>query len=464
MKRPQILLVNPWIYDFAAYNLWAKPMGLLVMATQLRKMGWDPILLDCLDSDHPSVEPVKTKLHGHGKYLRTPIDKPTALRNVPRVYSRYGLPLDVVENQLAGLQKPSAVPVTSHMTYWYPAVRDTVSLLRNYLPDVPIILGGIYATIIPEHALRTCNPDILVQGPAEPQLAELLYRLTGIGSTGADQLLELELSPSLDLITKPHFLPLLTSRGCPFSCNYCASKKLTPRMIVRSVQEVVGEVETSVLKYAFHDVALYDDAFLVDPHHHALPILEKVAEKFPGLRWHSPNGLHASLIDMRIAIAMKKAGFESIRLGLESASDKFHDDTGGKTRRKNFLAAVSFLRQADFTTDQIGAYLLVGLPGQSAAEIERDVEFVIEAGAFPKLAEFSPIPGTRMWEHALEKTSFPIEEEPLFQNCTLLPASGPDVTPDFIALTRSRIRREVSSTPVNSSKKPRNIDSRKACW
>jgi radical SAM superfamily enzyme YgiQ (UPF0313 family) len=454
VKRPHILLVNPWIYDFAAYNLWAKPMGLLVMATRLRKMGWDPILLDCLDSDHPSVEFVRVKQYGQGKYLRTPIDKPHALKNIPRVYSRYGLPREVVENQLACIDRPSAVFVTSHMTYWYPAVRDTVSLIRDYFPDTPIILGGIYATIIPDHALQICSPDLVVEGPAEHRLAEILYRLTGVGSSVPDGLPDLELSPALDLMNRQRFLPLLTSRGCPYSCNYCASGILTPGMVVRNVDEVVSEIENFIVKYGLSDLALYDDAFLVNPQNHALPILEQVAQRFPGLRWHSPNGLHASLIDMRIAVAMKTAGFESIRLGLESASDKFHHDTGGKTRSTKFLTAVSFLRQAGFRRDQIGAYLLVGLPGQSATHIEKDVEFVIKAGAFPKLAEFSPIPGTLMWEKALQKTRLPIAEEPLFQNCTLLSASEPDVTTDFIAVTRRRIRREISSFRVNSSKEP----------
>ena len=73
MKRPEILLVNPWIHDFAAYDLWARPMGLLVLATTLRKLGWEPHFVDCLDPDHPEMPRIKVRAHAHGRFHRTPI-------------------------------------------------------------------------------------------------------------------------------------------------------------------------------------------------------------------------------------------------------------------------------------------------------------------------------------------------------------------------------------------------------
>jgi len=137
---------------------------------------------------------------------------------------------------------------------------------------------------------------------------------------------------------------------------------------------------------------------------------------------------------------MKKAGFETIRIGLESSSDQFHAHTGGKTDMSSFLAAVQHLKEAGFSKNQIGVYLLVGLPGQSRAQIEDDVDRVLQAGAVPKLAEYSPIPGTGMWPEAMRRSRFPIDAEPLFQNCTLLPAAEPDVDWDFLRTTRRRIR------------------------
>jgi len=208
---------------------------------------------------------------------------------------------------------------------------------------------------------------------------------------------------------------------------------------------VVQEIEDAVKQFGVNDIALYDDAFLVDAANHALPILEAAAERFPGLRWHSPNGLHAAAIDRKVARAMRKAGFETIRIGLESSADDFHRKTGGKTNIKSFISAVRHLKEAGFSREQIGAYLLVGLPGQSARQIEDDVERVLEAGAYPKLAEYSPIPGTPMWKDAIESSQYPIEKEPLFHNCTLLPTAEPGVDAEFLQQTRRRIRGYIDS-------------------
>jgi len=58
---PNILLVNPWIHDFAAYDFWAKPMGLLSIASILRSHGFGVYYIDCLDRFHPNAP--KTNPH-----------------------------------------------------------------------------------------------------------------------------------------------------------------------------------------------------------------------------------------------------------------------------------------------------------------------------------------------------------------------------------------------------------------
>lgn len=440
MKRREILLVNPWIHDFAAYDLWARPLGLLVLATELRRQGWEVRLVDCLDHDHPGMEPPKLRSHSHGRFHRTPIPKPPQLEHIPRTYSRYGVDPHLVETDLSSMRPPAAILVTGLMTYWYPGVQEAISLLKKVFPGVPVLLGGVYASLIPRHAAAYSGADEVVPGPGEDSVSDTLSRKTGrcpdikVESSG------LQFTPALDLLTRVRFLPVLTSRGCPFTCAYCASRKLIPRHVRRGPGDVLREIEQAWLRYGFTDVALYDDAFLVNAESHALPLLESVAERIPGLKWHSPNGLHASAVTPTVARAMHRAGFETIRLGLESSSDQFHVQTGGKTTKQEFLTAVCNLRDAGFTTAQIGVYLLVGLPGQSGRQIEDDVELVMRAGATPKLAEYSPIPGTSMWRTACQVRKYPIAEEPLYHNCTLLPAAEPEVDWTFLQRCRRRIR------------------------
>jgi len=440
MKRLEILLVNPWIHDFAAYDLWARPLGLLVLATRLRREGWAPRLVDCLDPDHPKMPQAKLREHAHGKFSRSPIRKPASLEHIPRSFSRYGVNPEFIEQDLLSVSPPRAILVTGLMTYWHQGVRENVLLLKKIFPQTPVLLGGVYASLLPDHARSHSAADEVLVGPGEAALASALQRHTGVSATGASHPTELEFSPALDLLRVVRFLPLLTSRGCPFRCSYCASAKLSPFFVKRDPAAVVQEIQDAVQKYGVQDIALYDDAFLVDADAHALPILEAAAERFPGMRWHSPNGLHAAAINQKVALAMKKAGFETIRIGLESSADEFHRRTGGKTDMDSFISAVGNLKQAGFSAEQIGVYLLVGLPGQSPQQIEEDVDRVLQAGAFPKLAEYSPIPGTSMWKHATNSSRYPIDQEPLFQNCTLLAAAENGVDAEFLRKTRQRIR------------------------
>ena len=440
MKRPRILLINPWIHDFAAYDLWARPMGLLVLGTRLRAAGAEPVLVDCLDPSHPEMAPVKVRSSAHGRFARAHIAKPAPLAEIPRRYSRYGVDPELIRKDLVALDRPEAILVTSMMTYWYPGVQETVSAVRDVFPDVPVLLGGVYASLLPDHAREHIAADEVVTGPGETALEPSLLRHTGIVLGTPAEAPALEFAPALDLMRHVRFLPLLTSRGCPLRCTYCASSKIVPRFVRRSTPEVVTEIQHAYLQYGIQDIALYDDAFLVDAPCHALPILEAAAERFPGMRWHTPNGMHAAEIDLRVARALKKAGFETIRLGMESSSDSFHARTGSKVSFHKFVTAVQNLKEVGFTTDRIGAYLLVGLPGQSRQQIEDDVERCLEAGAYPKLAEYSPIPGTAMWAGALRASRYPIDREPLFHNCSLLSSAEPDVDWQFLRKLRTRIR------------------------
>ena len=95
--KPRLILINPWIYDFAAYDLWSKPLGLLYLASFLRNSGFDVKLIDCLDVHHPKMnddpatnQPVR-RAYGTGKFWRKKVSTPAKLKHIDRAYSRYGI-------------------------------------------------------------------------------------------------------------------------------------------------------------------------------------------------------------------------------------------------------------------------------------------------------------------------------------------------------------------------------------
>jgi len=118
-------LINPWIYDVAAFDYWLKPLGLLVLGRYLKNSGHNVKLVDCLDRyDSDLVDftkkKTKSKWNGTGKFYTEIIEKPDTMKKIPRYLKRCGIPLGVFEKKLENIKNsdwnPDYIFVTSAMT------------------------------------------------------------------------------------------------------------------------------------------------------------------------------------------------------------------------------------------------------------------------------------------------------------------------------------------------------------
>jgi radical SAM superfamily enzyme YgiQ (UPF0313 family) len=312
------------------------------------------------------------------------------------------------------------------MTYWYPGVKETIAVIKETLPDVPVVLGGIYATLCAEHAAVHSGADRLFTGPGEKSILALAGGYTGFAVRSkfdADNL-DTYPYPAFDLQRKITYIPLLTSRGCPFACSYCASHVLNPKRMRRDPAAVVEEIRHWHRNYGVRDFTFYDDALLVDAERHAIPILEGIIESGLTVRFHTPNALHIREISAKTARLMFKAGFETLRLGLETAAFEKRKELDRKVTADEFTRAVRFLREAGFRRPQIGAYLLAGLPGQNVSALQESIQVVKEIGITPVLAYYTPIPHTALWPNAVASSRFALESDPVFANNAIIPCQA----------------------------------------
>jgi radical SAM superfamily enzyme YgiQ (UPF0313 family) len=421
---PHILLINPWIHDFAAYDVWAKPLGLLTLASILRCHGFNITYLDCLDRFHPKAprsDPYTR--HGRGPYLKTKISKPVGLEDIPRNFSRYGIKEKWFREDLIRIKKPDLVLITSMMTYWYTGLQETIGVIKDIFPDVPIVLGGIYATLCYEHARNHSGAHRIVAGPGEKQLLEMMGEYTGFSVNAKFDPDDLDTYPypAFELQRKIVYIPLQTSKGCPFACKYCASHYLNPKRMVRNPESVVEEIRFWNEKYKVKDFVFYDDALLVDAEKHAVPMLEGIINSDLKIRFHTPNAVHIREVSKRTARLMFRAGFKTLRLGLETTSFDIRNELDKKVTVTEFSRAVTCLKEAGFDTNMIGVYLLAGLPGQQTGVIERSIQRVKQTGATPILAYYSPIPKTALWARAVASSRYDLESDPVFTNNAILP-------------------------------------------
>ena len=434
MDGKRVLLVNPWIHDFAAYDLWAKPLGLLSLGGMLREAGCEVYFVDCLNASHPMMDTPAPEVRpgGHHKFYRTIIEKPPVLNSIPRHYARYGISTEAFLSDLEEIEKPDAVLVTCSMTYWYEGAFEAISLIRRRFPEVPVILGGIYATLCPDHARSRSGADFIIEGPGEVPLLELLSELWGLR---CDVDVNYFCRPCLDLVPNLTYACLLATRGCPFRCVYCASSSLFDRFIRRESEETVKEVRWWRDEHKIGDFAFYDDALLID----CEELLEKLA--CLDVRFHCPNAIHAGYITRSVAHKMKNAGFATIRTGLESSDPERQRITGGKVSCDEYERAVSSLVTAGYDSGDIGTYILCGLPGQEAGEVFETIEYVRSLGARPVITEYSPVPGSKLWQDAVACSSFPLAEDPVTHNNTILPCTWEGLTRDDYEAIRAECRR-----------------------
>jgi radical SAM superfamily enzyme YgiQ (UPF0313 family) len=412
---PHILLINPWITDFAAYNFWIKPLGLLNMASLLRGNGFQVTLIDCLDLS------IKTRTYGDRKFFKTKIEKPFSLKSIPRNYSQYGIPEEMLLKRLSFLEELDLICVTSGMTFWYPGVFKLIEIIRELFKNVPIILGGIYATLCYEHAMKQSGVDIVFKGSEELEALKLILDLTSFKLRTPNSELRTGLYPAFDLYPQLNYACIATSKGCPFRCIYCASPFLSKGFVRRDPLKVVEEIEHWTTRYGVSNIAFYDDALLVEPFKYFIPIMKEVMERGIHCNFHTPNAIHIREIDEEVAGLLFRSGFKTVRLGFESSIEKTQIEMGGKANNQEFQRAVKNLKRAGYSKEEIGVYILAGLPGQRAGEVEESIAFVRETGARPMLVEYSPIPHTPLFEKAKKMSSFDLENEPLFHNNSILP-------------------------------------------
>ena len=109
---------------------------------------------------------------------------------------------------------------------------------------------------------------------------------------------------------------------------------------------------------------------------------------------------------------------------------------------EEFRQAIKYLKRAGYSGEEIGVYIMVGLPGQRVGEVEESIAYVKETGAKPMLVEYSPIPHTPLFEKAKRMSQFDLENEPLFHNNSILPCQWEGFTMADYKRLKEKLRGE----------------------
>jgi len=421
--KKKIVLINPWIYDFTAFDLWARPVGLLYLAAIIKKHteNTDLYFIDCLDRFSEKVRKKlrfpKSKEDGRGKFYKEKIKKPSILKEIPRYYSRYGITEDMFKEELEKIGEADIYLVTSTMTYWYPGVHRVIEIIKRNFPKSKVWLGGIYPSLLTEFAKKHSKADLVFKGHAENSIIPLLKEAGfKVKNTPFFKNIDELPYPLFALQSKHPYLPFMTSIGCPYRCPYCATKILSPVFFQRKAENLVKELKFYKERYSIEHIVFYDDALLVNKKKRLIPMLKELKKMGLNFTFHTPNGIHIREIDKETAEIMYESNFKTIRLSLEIGVEELTDRLAPKLKLDDFEKAVKNLVDAGFSKKQLETYILFGHPLQNAKIIESSINFVSQYEVPISLSYFSPIPGTEDYKELIKKGILKENDDPLFQN------------------------------------------------
>ncbi len=359
--RGSILLVNPPVYDLSDFKLeYCQPTGLLKLATVLREQGNSVELIDCLEDISESG-------------VHSAFSKDGYIRN----RYHFGMSFNELEAHLCGLRTaPNYVFVTTLATYWYDSTRDTIRTIRRAFPETTVVAGGIYPTLMPDHAKEHLGADVVVGGEVDcakdARVCQKLY-------------------------DKPRYIGLQPTRGCPHHCAYCAQQAINRgEMRYRPAHGIVDEIEEAS-RNGIEQVFFFSENFLFN-RSYIMDLLERISRHNIGIRLGAPKGMEPMLLDYELLSLMKSAGWKGIRLALETKSDS-HRRALNRWRNTadQYAKAIEYVRMAGYGADELGTFLLYGTPGEDIESVLETANFIHSMGSCIIPMAFTPVPGSAIY-------------------------------------------------------------------
>lgn len=314
-----------------------------------------------------------------------------------------------------------------------------IDLIKKNLPEAKIILGGPHPSCAPDTIFNYFpKADYAFRGEAEIGLSELLDLLSkdGIGrdslvlvpgliwkdkeKTIINKLIFVEdldslAMPSWDLIRPdnyplaPHggffknypIAPIIITRGCPFSCTYCAGHLVSGKKIrFRSIRNVIEEISLLYHKYGIREIHIEDDNFTFN-RDFVLEFCRKLKESKLNISWTCPNGVRLDTLTKDLLLAMKNAGLYSISVGIESGSEKILKDMKKSLTKEKIKEKLDLIKECGLDAS---GFFIIGYPTETRDDIMETVDFALELPI--KRAGFSlfkPFPGTEITKNLIEK-------------------------------------------------------------
>lgn len=320
-----------------------------------------------------------------------------------------------------------------------PSRPQALSFAENLDPDIPLVIGGAHATSLIEKTLREFalvhEKVILIKSEAELAVQAILdgqdvHNIPGTfwlegeeikftpGSSVSNNLDELSLldrkflanDPSVDDHTGKTESRVLTSRGCPFDCTFCAGARSSLNLDVRNrgVGSVANEIQGLLVDNEVQSVRFVDDLF-ISSEKRTRSVLDALKNKIGDshLFWDATG--RASILakfNSNFFDYLKQNGANEFAMGIESGSDRLRKRVNKQVSMPEIEKSLDELTKRDI---KVKGYFIVGLPTETKEETNNTIKLAKDltrkySGLFrASIFVFRPYPGTQEWKYLLDK-------------------------------------------------------------
>lgn len=344
--------------------------------------------------------------------------------------------LDRIDSKAFGEEIEKRKPDVLGMTVFsnnLPIVKEYLETAKRANPDIINIIGGPHPSAIAENELFEYfgnSLDYAFKGEGDkglPMLFEKIFNDRSIPYESIPGLVWKEaaaikanptyMEENLDILPMPKWdlMPpdkyphaptgsffknfpiafLVTSRGCPFQCTFCASKPVVGRRIrFRSVENVMEEIRYVTKTYGIKEFHILDDNFTLN-RERAMEICKRVIEEKIPVTFYAVNGLRLDTLDEELLSTMKQAGFFAINIGIESGSQRILDHMKKSLKKELIKEKATLIRKMGF---RVSGLFIVGYPAETREDIEETIFFArsldLDRATF---SLFLPLPGSEMY-------------------------------------------------------------------
>lgn len=337
--------------------------------------------------------------------------------------------------------RPDLIGLGCFFSIRFPYSLQVAKICKNLFPKIPIVIGGIHATVNPYLVLKHREIDYVVLGEGEETIIKLvkaikkkrlLSQIDGLSYRRGQKIF---LNPKKNFLKNVDALPLpardlldmeayisdrtvrwnlnskrhtsvFTSRGCVNNCTFCSMFHINGRFFRgRDPKKVVNEIEQLIKNYNIEEISFEDDNLTYDKKR-VINMCREIIRRRLKFSWNTPNGISAKTLDQEVLSWMKKAGCIAVNIAIESGDPVILN----KIIRKGLSLdkAKEVVKIAHKLGLVVNAYFVLGMPGETWETAQRSIDLACSLPLYDiGISYATPFKGTVLYDECLKNKYVP---------------------------------------------------------